>query len=1820
MSTLTINKVNLPDCGVYAIDVMGKTGVHYVTTLNVELTDEKQESPVKCYDFIYAESQWVLMERGTYVQIEEVKHAPKIPTIQVVTPLLEKYTATSGRDFRLPVLFKSSLTHQVNWYSNDTMLVSGSKYEIVNDESSTALVIRSVDATDQQEYTLVISNEQETVTYKTYLFVHGPRKQIAVEKPQPAAKKPVIQQNLEPNVKANVGENVRLSCVCDLTQSKIEWYHNQTNITEKLNKSSERYEYVYEPEQHRSTLIIKSVKGKDRGEYTFCARNNAGVSTSTCIIDVQESTKKQPVVSEIKNPIARQLEQQVSYKMGENADLSIYVVPKALKQIQWFVNGVTIKPNKKYTISALEPVNESESKCSLIVHNVNQHDQGQYTCRLVSAANGAQFTSTCYLNVEQIVNMEQQNELNTLAASSLPVNQQSKPESAQLKQESDTEADTVQVTDQASNLRQLAQVVAHQEEKTDEHKVDLTTEAVDKIIDEVEPQKTRLESVTEPILLAQPDQKDLVEDKANDAIVSTSEIQEPQASVIPDMELDKAHAIEAVVNEAVAIKEEKPLQTPKESEIQHLETNQEQSQPSEAESLQEKQEPVPVLDNVTLAQEPEISQHQMPELDLKASTEAQITSDVTDTIQEADIAIEKAQEVKEEASIETQVEQTKQPEVVQLPAENKVLQDTTAQIEKEPSPVVEQVNEQTVESTLESDVTVSDKAKQEAFPSDAVIESQQSDLILDSQKQEALEKLNENIETPASLQEVVDVTETKTKPAVQVSVESKVDVQETSVVSTEQIASEQASIKQEDSKEPIETVESVLETKLEQDISDKFKYSEEGQVEHAATGSLTQSDKPNADEAKLESVVDDSQLDVVQSQPDLAIKEAPKPVQTSDDFINSLLTETATLDELQESSTDSFVISQVTQENENKAVEETVQSECKAADENLLNESIINLVTEINIENKIPADLQEEKTLDVAMINSTDSIVEATEAKAQAQQLDTDSVSSMEIVNLPSEEQQADLILHQTELIDSPDYVLIDKQQKEKETSVVEETTKLIKTEEVVETSIESQVSEQVANEEASVVINELGNVVLCGKNTLEKRDQMEEKSDQQVPAQKRPRVEDKSGDDDTQAQPPQAQRPRETSPKPPRFTQKLTDQAFYDKDNLHLDCFVEGSQPISITWSLNEQVIQSNQEEDSNVQVYRESGVCSLEIIESAAEYQGTYKCVATNNYGQDETCCELKMINKAPRFVQQLQNQEFYENKPVHLDCMVEGKEPIKIEWFFKNRLVETSMDSNLEIFREVGVCSLQIVEGTLDYQGEYKCVATNEYGSDVTNCWLKTIYMNKKSKLTEKSLLLDKDTLEFIEPLRDQIVELGREVYLDCTVKNLRKTDRIEWYLNHEIVEPERTRSKNTEIFFELGVCSLQIRKMKSDLQGFYSCKVRDLDGYVVAETGCYITVAVGELTTTTAKIQLIEDKSIVETIFSIAPRFVNELNSLSTFAEGDQLKLVCRLNDDCEPKPNVIWFKDGKDVSIDVDCSCSYNPKSGECRLVVQSCSKIVHEGVYTCVAALPDSPTEFITKTFSRVRISSSDTERSSGEEASSDEKSYSPIDDDDRSPSRAAAGIAPMFLQSLEDTELEEGEDLELKCQIMGAPIPEIFVYFTKDITNKAATKKLKQEYTSYNLETGICRIQIKNVKVEPHEGFYMVKAVNDVGQLSSACQVKVGPRSVPVLNLDKDCKPTFVKELEPEIRVMDGQEISMQCICSARPEPEINWLRLSGGESVVPVSFTSDVKSMFDASTGRCVLKISDTYPQDAGVYICSAKNKLGQAETRTSLVVECI
>lgn len=80
----------------------------------------------------------------------------------------------------------------------------------------------------------------------------------------------------------------------------------------------------------------------------------------------------------------------------------------------------------------------------------------------------------------------------------------------------------------------------------------------------------------------------------------------------------------------------------------------------------------------------------------------------------------------------------------------------------------------------------------------------------------------------------------------------------------------------------------------------------------------------------------------------------------------------------------------------------------------------------------------------------------------------------------------------------------------------------------------------------------------------------------------------------------------------------------------------------------------------------------------------------------------------------------------------------------------------------------------------------------------------------------------------------------------------------------------------------------------------------------------------------------------------------------------------------------------------------------------------------------------------------------------------------------------------------------------------------------------------------------------------------------------------------------------------MDGEKLILACQVHAAPLPKVQWYH---NEQLIVE--TKDKQFQQDSS-GRCVLTVSEVFPEDTGEYACIASNKLGEAICKTTVNVE--
>ncbi|KAK2527594.1 Palld [Columba guinea] len=158
----------------------------------------------------------------------------------------------------------------------------------------------------------------------------------------------------------------------------------------------------------------------------------------------------------------------------------------------------------------------------------------------------------------------------------------------------------------------------------------------------------------------------------------------------------------------------------------------------------------------------------------------------------------------------------------------------------------------------------------------------------------------------------------------------------------------------------------------------------------------------------------------------------------------------------------------------------------------------------------------------------------------------------------------------------------------------------------------------------------------------------------------------------------------------------------------------VSGLPTPDLSWQLNGRPIRPD---SSHKMLVRENGVHSLIIEPVTARDAGIYTCVASNRAGENTFSLELivaaKEIQKAPVFIEKLQNTGVTEGFPVRLECRISGEPSPQIFWKKENESLTYNTDRVSMHQDNYGYICLLIQGATKEDAGWYTVSAKNDAG---------------------------------------------------------------------------------------------------------------------------------------------------------------------------------------------------------------------------------------------------------------------------------------------------------------------------------------------------------------------------------------------------------------------------------------------------------------------------------------------------------------------------
>uniref|UniRef100_A0A914WDR8 Muscle M-line assembly protein unc-89 n=1 Tax=Plectus sambesii TaxID=2011161 RepID=A0A914WDR8_9BILA len=615
-----------------------------------------------------------------------------------------------------------------------------------------------------------------------------------------------------------------------------------------------------------------------------------------------------------------------------------------------------------------------------------------------------------------------------------------------------------------------------------------------------------------------------------------------------------------------------------------------------------------------------------------------------------------------------------------------------------------------------------------------------------------------------------------------------------------------------------------------------------------------------------------------------------------------------------------------------------------------------------------------------------------------------------------------------------------------------------------------------------------------------------------------------------------------------PDFVVKLADKTVSMGEKVLFECRVTGEPDPTIQWLADGKVVSSTQE---GVRLESAADGTQRLIIDSVVITQaGKYVCVAENVAGKQETAAKLTVKAFEPRFTRELTTVSVTEKETAILECTVVGPPQPTVSFLLDGKQITTS-DHVIVQSDGTGNWTLKIIDATEKDAGAYTAVATNAAGT-----------AKSKADLNVKHAVVEKvpeyqEAPAFTQPLDEQNVTEGESAALECAVTG-KPEPTVQWLKDGKPVQVD-----NSHVIVKAsanGQHALTIVNAKQSDVGSYTCKAVNPAGEAETAAALHVQHATQ-----------VEEKVDTET----APVFVEELNEAQV-QQGETAVLECRVKS--QSTPEILWYRDDKPIKPDGQHLVVETLDNGKLKLTINSATK-EDVGTYKCVAVAKGGKAQTAAKL---------DLKHAAQQEEKMDTET------------------APVFVEELNEAQVQQGETAVLECRVESQSTPEI-LWFCDDKPIKPDGKHVVVE----TLDNGKLKLTIHSATKED-VGTYKCVAVAKGGKAQTAAKLdlKYAVQQEEAMEMEMAGGLEFVRPLQT-ITVPEGDEAILECaIASGVDDVQIAWSKDGGA---VPKS--AKVESKPD---GTQRLTIGEARADDVGLYRCEANAAVGTAWTEGSLHVK--
>ncbi|KAL3997510.1 Immunoglobulin I-set domain family protein [Acanthocheilonema viteae] len=688
----------------------------------------------------------------------------------------------------------------------------------------------------------------------------------------------------------------------------------------------------------------------------------------------------------------------------------------------------------------------------------------------------------------------------------------------------------------------------------------------------------------------------------------------------------------------------------------------------------------------------------------------------------------------------------------------------------------------------------------------------------------------------------------------------------------------------------------------------------------------------------------------------------------------------------------------------------------------------------------------------------------------------------------------------------------------------------------------------------------------------------------------------------------------------PPEFTELLKSCTVTENAEIVLQCKLKGLPRPTISWMKDGVKLAQNHRMTAE---YHEDGTIVLKIKNARKEDSGEYRCDAVNTFGTAWTAgpvrvateSDLQQEGEAPDFIEPIKPVNVSVGEIAILEGKVKGQPTPEIKWFSGENIVKENANIKLENLPD-GTQRLIVKKATTEDAGEYRCVASNQYGDVWSDATLAV-----QVPVSEEEGGMEYTAPTFLKTLERICAKESEHVVLECKIVG-EPMPEIKWFKDKKEITANDAHFKNETL--PDGTARLIIDSVKKEDGGEFRCEAQNTLG--TARTDATLSVLYD------FEIPVVSESS---------PEFAQELKAVEG-TEGEQISFECRVVG--IPVPQVKWFKDGDEIKPNEHIRIESLP-DGTNRLVIDSVN-IEDQGNYRCEATnnagsmsskapltvneletlkLKKGLTDTIVEVGAKIRlfievegkpktvkwfrgkdeikpnkrikqetIKEHEYSLEIEEAESSDEGTYRVILSTDTETVESCCAVtvfksevAPVIRKGLQDKSVPKGSKLALEIELDGTPKQIKWLKNGIPVDDKIMKAK--------DLGNGKYQLIIDEIK-ENDAGEYTVQVSNDSGQVESKANI--------TLLADK---PEIISGLKPTVAEI-GEKVTFE-VETKGPIKQVKWYKNGVEAKNVETKQVGDNKYQ---------LIIDKATKNDEADYKVVLSNDGGDAESSAKLTVK--